>query len=369
MRVGFIGDVHLSTKPWPGRVLSTQSRFYTGLNTLVLAAQKLIDAECELVVLLGDVFDTTKMPWDTVFVTVQQLLRTCDGSHNAPVLHVVAGNHDMAIINKRSTGPCCFFPDRTGSSSHISWRGSAQTPILAYDFTTGEALLNRLRVASPVHPQSALLACHIGVAAEDTPDFMRQASDVVDIRELAPLCASAGIVHVFAGNWHTPRTDTFMGVTVHQLGVLNPVGFGDGGYNRGRVAVYDTDSQLVEYLQVPGVRFIELESVEELSKLQDDPNIAELCIRLSVPLSEFSDANALVDLALAGAPAWVKSKLNSIDVRPQRAEVRARAVETIQSTAATVGLESTVRSFCASTFPEALSAGVADTALRYLRGG
>lgn len=365
MRIGFIGDVHLSQKPWPGRVISARTRFDVGLSTLVDAVQTLGDAGCELIVLLGDVFDSTKTSWEAVHATASSLVKPQGPGNLLPAVHVVSGNHDMTVNNRRSTGPCCFLPDLSNSAGLISHRGVGC--VRALDFTTADNLLNRLRFPASA-PGASVLACHIGVASEDTPDFMRAASDVVDIRELAPLCEALRISHVFAGNWHTPRTDTFMGVTVHQLGVLNPVGFGDYGLNRGRVAVYDTDSTLTEYLQIPGVRFLELESIEEFGRLQDDPSIASLCARLSVPLEEFSNAGALIDLALAGAPAWLAQKLNSIDVRPRRADVRARAVEALQTTAATIGLEPTVRSFCAASFPAETAAGVADTALRYLRG-
>lgn len=355
MRSGYIGDVHLSTKPWPGKIVhpNPPARFDVGLHTFRRAMEFLYSGGATNAVQLGDMFDTTRIAWQYVKHVAEAVAKS-----SGLEVGVIAGNHDMSVSGNRDTGPCAFLP--TADLMLLD--------IFCVDFVPGRDLEHLLVQIQDNISSIDVLACHIGVATDDTPDFMRASHDVIALTTLGELCSELAIRHVFAGNWHTPRTDTHLGVTVHQLGVLNPVGFGDGGFNRGRIALYDHTSGIVEYITVPGVRFVEINSPAEIACIPNDPGMEWLCLRIVVPLEDYSDADAQVRLLAALAPAWLLEKLISIDVRPRRAEVRDRAITAVSTTSESLGVDAAVHAYCAAHFQGDLANAVAATSLRYLRG-
>ena len=356
MRSGYVGDVHLSTKPWPGKIVhpNPPTRFDVGLSTFRKALGILHAGGAGHATQLGDMFDTTRIAWQYVKAAAETVVALKDVGTSVAV---IAGNHDMSVSGNRNTGPCAFLP-----------AGVDYNDAVCLDFVpVGELERALVRYRDAIGGVN-VLACHIGVATDDTPDFMRASHDVISLTVLGELCNAIGIDHVFAGNWHAPRTDTHLGVTVHQLGVLNPIGFGDGGFNRGRIALYDHTSGIVEYITVPGVRFVEINSPAEIACIPNDPGMEWLCLRVVVPLEDYSDADAQVRLLAALSPAWLLEKLVSIDVRPRRAEVRDRAVSAVTATSESLGVDAAVHAYCAAHFQGDLANAVAATSLRYLRG-
>jgi hypothetical protein len=121
-------------------------------------------------------------------------------------------------------------------------------------------------VAKGKSKATRLLVVHLGVADDETPDWLRTAPDSIHVERLQELADAHGIDGVFAGNWHEHLVWEGDDVaTVVQCGALVPTGWDNPGFDAyGRVVVADLADAALHYIAVPGPRFATVTGLDGL---------------------------------------------------------------------------------------------------------
>ena len=252
------------------------------------------DAGADAMVVAGDVFDTPcPAPWQVGnFAAAARIEAGC------PV-YLMAGNHD---VEDKWRHALMAFP-YSGESAGIGPMGGAgDVRYIGLDrYSLAEGMCEALSV--PYEPHSALggdwlggklkfmqlpsskrgipkriLISHLGIAADDSPEYMRHGRDVISVSELLALQRSYGISAAFLGNWHGERD--FLGDPEHrayQIGALCPTGFDNPGPQGayGRILLYDTVAREVRALRARHPTYQMLDAEEGIALLTERILIAQ----------------------------------------------------------------------------------------------
>lgn len=183
---------------------------------------------------------------------------------------VVSGNHD-AVSNHPSDhalgtlGPACIV-----APGDVVWDRSMNAIFAGYqpgvrglqhlEYIRASLLRDNyqdhLDLGSPV-----LLVIHQGIIDGDTPPWLREASDAVELTVLVEMCRELRITHVAAGNWHERKLWVEEDVEVLQVGALCPTGWDNPGLTGyGTVARWSPETGF-DLQETPGPRFVHQECV------------------------------------------------------------------------------------------------------------
>jgi hypothetical protein len=259
----FVADVHIGNhKLHGGEVLAgINKRAHHILNTLADVSIAAAEAN-ETLVVLGDLFDTSHPTPQLVAATMRALNAT------APNTILLLGNHDMvsstrgdnALIPFEAAQRGAVVVDRPRCMRYTNGVGDAEHALLLVPFrpepmhewfaeTVGELLAN-------AHGADLRTLCfHGGVRDHNTPKYLWNAPDSIDIELLKDIMKRGGIARAFCGNWHSPKEWMDASLHITQVGALVPTGFDNEGWGIGRSVGMD-DQMNVRVRRHPGPRFV-----------------------------------------------------------------------------------------------------------------
>jgi len=262
MRVGLIADVHLGNHRRFGGPLEAglNRRCRQAVAALRNAAEEAGRQKCDALVVAGDLFDSAR-PEPQVIAAAMRALRA------GPPALVLKGNHDSV---SDAPGDNALGPLTQGMFDVFERPArvpGAGVDLLLVPFRAGDArewlpsavdeALGKIKV--PRRRVELALFVHLGIADDDTPEWLRGSRDSVDVSTLEKLCAERGISFVGAGNWHNPESwQMDGGGQIVQVGALCPTGFDNEGLDCGSLAVWDSETGEVARHEIPGPRFLRL---------------------------------------------------------------------------------------------------------------
>ena len=143
-----------------------------------------------------------------------------------------------------------------------------------------------------------LLCFHAGVIDSATPAFLRDSQSAITRDALFELSGQLDIRLSFAGHWHNARAWEKGSREIFQAGAFAPTGFGDQGTNYGILYMYDVKANAVEYIPVPGPRFLDVTLDQDIStisaakeeRLRDCP----LYIRMAIEEEDLAIGNTII---------------------------------------------------------------------------
>ena len=258
-RLSFVADCHMGNPSIFGGsvVAGINQRGREVLDTLERAVESAQHSDA--LVICGDLFDTSN-PSPQLIAEVQRILL------QAPKVFVLMGNHDMV---SDSPGDNALGPLLPLENVHPVEQPEvftfSDTALLSVPFQAGDcrewfpSVVESL-ASTPV-PDGCVkvLAFHLGIIDKDTPSFLAKAHDAIELEVVEGLMRQHGIDYAFCGNWHSPSK---WGPLV-QCGALCPTGWDNPGWDYGKVWTLDTKNRLVSIRQIPGPRFLNVQSKEE----------------------------------------------------------------------------------------------------------
>ena len=274
MRIGICADIHLGNhKRWGGPVIAgLNSRAHLVLDALGEAKRTAHAERCSRFVIAGDLVD---------YISVEpQMIRALQkvlADEEMPV-YIMRGNHDMVsdLDDDHALGPLAALPNVTIVERPHVYSLDEGHELVIVPFQPGDA-----RVWLPVELEkigarsgaTKLLALHLGVIDDSTPEFLRGSHDAIPIPQLSPLMKQYGYGTVVAGNWHKyKKWQTRAGAHIVQIGALAPTGFDNPGLNGyGSLLIYDTSKPACspERHVIPGPRFVVVQSQEGIDTAVD----------------------------------------------------------------------------------------------------
>jgi hypothetical protein len=292
--IAFIADLHIANHQKYGGAVKAgiNRRCRLILDTLDRAVTRALEEKVAYLVVLGDLFDTAR-PEPQIVAETQRILG------RIPTI-VLLGNHDMVsdAAGDHSLGPLSPVPGlRVVEKPCVIPVGEVDLVLVPfYPGPASEWL--------PVHLKELLgekvprgksrrrvLGLHLGIAADDTPHFLKGAEDSIAMGQLVPLLKALRIEAVLAGNWHSRRHWTAQGCDVMQVGCLASTGWDNEGLeNYGTLAFWDA-AKGISFEEIPGPRFVKAKAGAGLapySQTPDDPNGCSIFLRQVV-----SDADLL----------------------------------------------------------------------------
>lgn len=267
-RIAFIADIHVGNpSAFGGHVDSgINHRGQLILDSLKEAGRTILREKCDALVICGDLFDVADPPPQMVS-RVMAILASLKGVK----VHIIMGNHDMVSDAPldNALGPLAFLPNVKVHEicSNIDIGG---TELLLVPFQVGDCrewfadavAACRIETSS----KKRVLAFHLGVVDEKTPEFLAHAHDAIPLQMLQQVVQEHSIDHAFCGNWHSPGRWG----NVHQVGALVPTGWDNPGWDYGRVMILDTEINNATPVHVPGPRFLTATSMDEVLVLQQE---------------------------------------------------------------------------------------------------
>jgi len=303
MRVGFVADLHTGNhRRFGGPVESgLNRRCRETVATLRAAVAKAKERNCSVIVILGDLFDTSH-PEPQLIAAVQASLDiesvAIMGNHDQ--VSMMPGDHALGPLNPVATvvdSPRVLhlqdvelwaIPFRTGRAA--DWLPQVMAEVQGGSASQGSS-------ASP----RRILALHLGLSDGDTPPWLQDAHDSISAKTVGDLCAQYGIQHAFAGNWHDHKQWSFGRCLVTQVGTLCPTGWDNpGATSYGQLVIYDSKTGVVACETIPGPRF-----------LKADPS---------------NDGGLISQLALEGNKVYVRC-----DAQPELMDIAAKALEELKA--------------------------------------
>lgn len=283
MKIAFVADLHLANhRRYGGEMKAGVNwRAEAVLGVLDQAVTRAVAQACDMLVVLGDLFDTTR-PEPQLIARVQTIFQRAT-DENMDVV-VMVGNHDQVSSHAgdHALGPLEPVARIVDKTTLLQVGG---VELVLIPFITGAAsgwipkeldgILGKPgeQGARSVPPSTTrrLLALHCGLADDRTPPWLVNAPDSIPIDRLDSICEHSGIDFVFAGNWHsrqvwerTPGDASQHARCIMQVGALVPTGFDNPGLTGyGTVATWDCG--VVSAHELPGPRFVKVQSKVELA--------------------------------------------------------------------------------------------------------
>lgn len=346
MRVALCADVHLSNhRRFGGEMISgLNRRFCQSIAVLENAVEVAACAGAKTLYVLGDLFDSAK-PTPQEITAVMHIF-----DHGSDLdVHLVLGNHDQAsnAEGDHALGPLAKMRNVTVYEQPVHTYGMIVVPFQvgpAHEWLPG-AVAKAVSKSGKAAKRTLLL--HMGISDENTPPFLRGASDSIPASELFTLMREHGIRNAFAGNWHNPDVwiDADGERLITQLGALVPTGFDNPGLDYGHIAILDTETDAVTCIELSGgPRFI-TSSFEELD-LEDvaaTGQMHNLYLRVTARPKNVKLAQAaLKELQADG-------KLIAFEVLPDKEAASATAKNTARMTRNTTSVGEAVATYVAKT--------------------
>jgi hypothetical protein len=290
MKFGVLADIHIGNHQGHkggAYSLTMNDRCRRVLDAVKMAVEAAKAEGCEEVVIVGDLFDNEKATPQMIAATAEALgLTTNDG---LPV-RALLGNHDR-VSAQTGDHALGWLGATTAGHVHaepVALHHNSGDVHYIVPFDAGpsaaylERALHKLRAEELQNVASyryRILFVHMGICDEKTAveqPWAASADDAIKLEKLFDLCCEYAISHVFAGNWHSagqwecthPDGSTTL---VTQVGALVPTGWdnpGPSGY--GGLDIFENG--VVTRIEIPGPRFLTVNSQKELLALADDPN-------------------------------------------------------------------------------------------------
>jgi hypothetical protein len=284
--IAFVADVHLANHRLHGGPMQAglNRRCLETLSVLERAKVRALDEGCTTLVVLGDLFDSSR-PEPQVIAAAQAALADID-------CYVLMGNHDMVSTadGDHALGPL----DGHQRITVIAKPGVVQVgevDLLMVPFKPGEAAKwapeSWAEAARGVRPgrRSHVVCLHLGLIDEKTPPWLRASPDALPVEAVDDLCGAHGGTHVVAGNWHSRKRWG----DVMQVGTLVPTGWDNPGVDGyGTLAIFDKGK--LRHVELPGPRFVKLKVGEALPSAKR----GQLYLRVVALPEQFEETRAHV---------------------------------------------------------------------------
>ena len=236
------------------------------LASLRSAYQRAVALKCVVFGVLGDLYDNERPP-PQMTAAVQDIFPLPEEdtpAANHPLGIILLGNHDMESTeaDDHALGPLqdrCVIVDAPWRRSAPAWR--CELALIPYEPGPAKDWLPKRMKAllSGAKTQTRVLGIHLGIMDEQTPKYLQDAEDAIDIRTLEQLCREHSVSYVFAGNWHNQRVWKRGDLRIVQVGALCPTGWDNPGIDEyGNLVILDTETGMVSNEIIPGPRFLKL---------------------------------------------------------------------------------------------------------------
>jgi DNA repair exonuclease SbcCD nuclease subunit len=322
--IAFFSDIHIANHRRSGGPVDcgVNERCEIILSTLDAALTVCKDWGARDVFILGDLFDSTS-PGPRVIARAQQVL---SGHGGALAIHVIPGNHDLVStrVGDHALGPLRYFVHVVDEPAIFNV-GDDDVRVALVPYRPGSAAEDLPVVLDGLGARQdrttrRLLGLHLGVSHAGTPPYLIKGDGAhVSEKLLGSLLVDHDFDACFSGHWHPGRTSSCGGRHIVQLGALCPRGWQDLGVEGyGLVTFYDTASNTVEHVEVPGPRFL---------KVSGDGGLSE-AIDLSatiLPHVFVEWAVSSADLQSAAEEARVSSRFHRVEVVPLAGEAQLSA--------------------------------------------
>lgn len=262
MTISFIADVHVGNHKVMG---GPSSPNYTGINRrceqILDVLKKAVFKSSNLIV-LGDLFDTAN-PSPQILSHVMELFNT------EKCLSIITGNHDV-ISNKVDDN--ALAPLRVYGKTHeigvldvfdtdigVVELGFSMFYLVPFSANLYDTLDKVAKlVESNVQTDKRRVLCfHAGISDDDTPPWLKNSKNSIEITKLVEYCKKNGFNAAIAGDWHERRIWKVDDVAVMQVGALVPTGFDNPGLDGyGTLAKYDEELNIFGYEEIAGPRFL-----------------------------------------------------------------------------------------------------------------
>ena len=276
-KIAFVADVHVGNPSTFGGpvVCGVNSRGEQVLAALEAAVKA--TADCDALVVCGDLFDVANPNPQTV-ARVMSILRS------RGTTLILCGNHDMVSASK---GDHALAPlDRLKQAEAIDaphyWSADHKYALLLVPFQPGDARewfpAAVASLANNVSEVTRVLAFHLGVIDKDTPAFLREAHDAIPLEVVQEVMERHGISYAYCGNWHSPKR---WGKIV-QCGALAPTGWDNPGWDYGQVHVLDTVTGHMSIVHIPGPRFLTASTLKDAQEAFIDATRRQCALYLTL---------------------------------------------------------------------------------------
>jgi hypothetical protein len=367
-RLGFIADLHIANHRGNGGEWASGIN-ERGRHTIDAFGNALTLAEstdCARLIVLGDVFDTTK-PEPQLIAGAQAMMN----QHPSVIKRIIKGNHDESsnAPGDHSLGPlhetagCEVYEVPTqefyvGVASTIGQQWGVNVIYVPYQTGVAKEWLPVELGKLTIDPKMVNILClHLGIHDQSVRDeffWADKATDAISAADLALLCHAYNIRAVFAGNWHGRKVMEFAfdphpvhghtQATLVQVGTLCPTGWDNPGLDDyGAVAFAEIDDNTgvftLSFAEVPGPRFVNVKSVEELQAVLAAARGGDLYVRWTAKPAEVAHAREeLEDLAnLKQVKGW--------DIRIDKEEIQVMARQAAEAAKSTTTLAGVLDAF------------------------
>ena len=270
MTVCFLADLHVANHKRHGGPVKAgiNRRCQHVLDAMSRAYARADELDAKAVVILGDLFDTTR-PEPQIVAAVQQIMRKLP-------TYILMGNHDLVSTapGDHCLGPLSPVATVVETPTWVMQQNNMQ--LLFIPFQPGPAVEWLPEVVKEAAPKRyhkdvpATLLLHLGLADDKTPVFMRGAHDAVPASMAADLCKQYGFTACFAGNWHSYKVLRKRPL-VCQVGAAVPTGWDNEGLEGyGAMVLWDGKKMEVEW--IPGPRFLKTH-VDDDIVIPDDQQV------------------------------------------------------------------------------------------------
>lgn len=339
MRLAFCADLHIGNhRRFGGPVVAgLNTRCRLALKTLGGAVAAAQDAGCEALVVLGDLFDTSR-PEPQIIAAVQDVVK------DMPLI-VLLGNHDQvsAEPGDHALGPLAPVASIVETPQILSM-GAVE--LWTIPFRPGRAVDWLPQVMAEVQgdsrsggqpPPVRVLALHLGLQDDSTAPWLKESHDSVPVDLVDQLMQKYRISLAFAGNWHDQKQWTRTGI-ITQVGTLCPTGWDNPGMKGyGGLAVLDTERiPVVSLKEIPGPRFVTLRSVAGPWPSREENQVF---VKLIAP-PDFMDT----------AGKWIQNEKDARrifdgEVEPEGTEERVAAITAAQTARSATTLDEAIAGF------------------------
>lgn len=338
MTIAFVGDAHLGNFARHGglKELGMNERCRLTVATLKRALSSAQQAGAQAVVLLGDLFDTMR-PEPQLIAAVRHVFRAFEQSGLRIVL--LKGNHDSASDEPGDTALYACTEKNAIVVDKPAMLSVGRRVLVLVPFRSGrvgEWLPTVLRELDPPKDAELLLCLHAGIRDDETAAWLQDAPDSIHVELLSTLMDEFEISHCFAGNWHEHKI--WAHLDIHQVGALCPTGFSNLGIDEyGHVAIYRSTEQ-VEYVRVPGPRFLKLGPKESPATLPKDAGHLYY-VEWRVRPGDYERAKAQLEQLIA------QGAIKAGSVLPDTAEAREGLEEAAKLAKKAAGLEQALEAY------------------------
>lgn len=381
MRAAIIADVHIGNHKHAGGRLEAglNDRARICLDALSRAIDVAIEHECDAFVILGDLLHSDNAS-PQLERAVQDVLTRAEGMLKI----ILLGNHERksAQLDDHALGPleyvsdCCIH----AVPGH-QFAGTACLAMVPYRSGPAEEWLEsaiedalcdgKQRLLSPPD----VLCLHLGLRDKKLREhrWAREAEDAVDVELLSELCHKHKITRVYAGNWHTANEWTFdfddgFSCVLTQVGALVPTGWNNPGLeDYGGVYIDDLTEEgrfaLEDRIEVPGPRFVDVASLDEVKRLARAAKARELQLHVRMSAAASTEAPDAVAVARAELGRYAKKRKDVImswDVVPDAKAASKAAQCAVAAARSSVTLRGAVDAY----FDRAVLPGVSGDAVQ-----